>query len=378
MAGLTSEGFIPATLEEIQTRIKSQLETYNTGFDFSIESPDGQLVEIFSFEAAQLWEQLGLVYSSFDPRVADGQGLRNIGLLSGLPFGAATRSFATIGLVGTVGTLVPSGSQVSDADGNIFLTEFAATIPSNVGVVANVPGPIPITAGTLTTIVTPITGWASFTQAVDGTIGGAPQSVTSYRNTRNRAVMSPADSVSDALKGKLLRIGLEQVDIQNNDTISALPDGTPAGHIHITVAEATISDLDIATEILKYKSLGTPTFGTTTVAVDDSQGNSHDIKFTKAAAVAIYVTAEVTFLSDDFAGAVEAIEADLIEKINALIAGENVVWSRLFSSITPYGKAQVNTLEIGTAPAPTGMINIPITATQYANTEIANIIINVV
>jgi len=378
MVGLTDEGFTPDTLDAIQTRMKSQLDTYNPGFDFSLESPDGQLIEIFSFEVAQLWEQLGLTYNSFDLRVATGQGLRSVGLLSGLPFGAAERSSATIGLVGVAETLVPSGSQVSDADGNLFLTEFAAIIPANVGVVANDPGPIPVTAGTLTTIVTPVTGWTSFTQAVDGEIGTAPQTVASYRNTRNRAVMSPADSVSDALRGKLIRLGLEQVDIQNNDTINALPDGTPAGHIHVTIAEATVSDADIAAEILKYKSLGTPTFGTTTVAVDDTQGNSHDISFTKATSVQIYVTTEVTFLSDDFAGAVDSIEADLIETINALIAGEDVIWSRLFSSITPYGKAQVNTLFIGTSASPTGTSNISIAATEYASTISANIIITVV
>ena len=99
MAGLTSEGFTPLTLEEIQTRIKSRLENYNPGFDFSPESPDGQLVDIFSVELAQVWSELNTVYSSFDPMEAVGQGLLNIGLITGIPFGFATRSSASLDLI---------------------------------------------------------------------------------------------------------------------------------------------------------------------------------------------------------------------------------------------------------------------------------------
>ena len=122
MAGLTSEGFIALTYEEILSRIKSRLLVLNPNFDFTTEGVDGQLIEIFAFELGLVWSELDLVYNSFDPDQATGAGLSNLGLLTGSVRGAATRSEAFIDLVGTAGTLVPKGVIVTNAAGDEFLT----------------------------------------------------------------------------------------------------------------------------------------------------------------------------------------------------------------------------------------------------------------
>ncbi len=156
--GLTREGFTPETYTDIIGRISARLGAFSPGIDLSTESPDGQLVEIFSYELAQAWQELNLVYNSYNPDVASGAGLRNIGLITGLPYGAATRSQTLADLVGTTGTVVPRGAIVSDDDGNTFTTSFEAVIPANVQVVATVSGPINVDAGAITTIVSHITG----------------------------------------------------------------------------------------------------------------------------------------------------------------------------------------------------------------------------
>ena len=53
MSGLDITGFTAEKLLDIQTRIKGKLELFNPGFDFRPESPDGQLIDIMSFE---LWQ----------------------------------------------------------------------------------------------------------------------------------------------------------------------------------------------------------------------------------------------------------------------------------------------------------------------------------
>ena len=200
MAGLTDEGFVPATLSEIQTRIKGRLELLSPGFDFSPESPDGQNIEIFSYELWQLWQQLESIYSSGDPNTATGQGLRNIGFISGVLMSNADRSYATIGLVGTADTLVPAGSEVSDANGNIFVTELDAVIPSNVTAVAKLAGKTPVVAGTIINIDTPVVGWDSISHTVDGVLGSEAETEQHFRNIRNKSVMASSESVTDALK----------------------------------------------------------------------------------------------------------------------------------------------------------------------------------
>jgi uncharacterized phage protein gp47/JayE len=379
MTGLTTEGFEPETLESITARIEAKLETFSPGFDFGIESPDGQLISIFATEMAQAWAELDAVYHSYDPDRATGQALRNLGQITGIPYGVANASSAFIDLTGTAGTVVPIQSVVTDAAGNEFLTTIEAVIPSGVLVVALQDGAIPITAGTITTISTAVTGWTGVNQPADGTIGRVAQTESEYRNLRTRTVMRNYESTEDTMQGQLLELGIAQAKVLNNDTGAPLADGTPDQHIHVTVGEVTgITDVQIATTILKTKGLAVPTFGSTTQAIVDGQGLSHDVKFTKATAVPIFVDMNITFLDSDTAGAVESIKNAVADAINLLLAGDDVIWSRLFAYITPFARAQVNTLTIGKTLPGLAAANIVLTDTEYATCDIADINVVVV
>ena len=382
MAGLTREGFTPLIYQEIVERIGTRLEAFSSGIDLSSESIDGQLVEIFSFELSQVWSELNLVYNSNNPLQAQGDGLRNIGLITGLPYGAATRSQVPIELVGIAGTLVPRGTTVANVSGDEFTTTFDAIVPSTVTVVASVSGPFDVSANTVNVIVDAVAGLNSVDNSNAGRSGLSPQTDTQYRNLRNRTVLRNYNSVPDVIRARLAEnLNVGQVVVLNNDhPVDPLPDGTPAGHIHVTVGEidGAVTDEDIATIILATKSLGCPTFGSTTVSVNDSQGNPHDVSFSKAVAKNIHMNIEILFLEEEYAGAEEAIMADLIAHINSLVTNEDVVWSRLFGIITPYAKAQVNVLEIGTDGITYNPANIPVSASEYAATTESIINITVV
>lgn len=379
--GLTREGFFPETYEDIKTRISTRLEAFSAGIDLSIESPDGQLLEIISFELGQAWSELNLVYNSYNPDVAVGAGLRNIGMITGLPFGAATRSQATVDLIGVAGTIVPIGSIVSDVDGNQFTTSFNAIIPTSVQAIAKVSGPINVDENALVNIVSPVTGWTSITSQA-GRIGARAQTEVEYRNLRNRTVLRNFIAVEEVIRARLLEdLGIGQVAILNNDDPSiSLPDGTPPNTIHVTVGEidANITDEDIAQIILLTKGLGCPTFGSTSVVVNDDQGNPHTVNFSKAVPQPVFVDIEILFLDPDFAGAEEKIKNDLVAHINSLDADEDVIWSRLFGIITPYSKAQVNVLKLSPDGTTYTATNLVVGADEYAATTFGSINITVV
>ncbi len=139
-----------------------------------------------------------------------------------------------------------------------------------------------------------------------------------------------------------------------------------------------MSDADIAAVILATKGLGCPTYGSTTVTINDVQGNPHDVSFSKATAENVFMDIEILFLDDDYAGAEEAIRADLVAHVNSLVTDEDVVWSRLFGIITPYAKAQVNKLELSTDGITYTPANIVVTAAKYATTVTGQINIVVV
>jgi uncharacterized phage protein gp47/JayE len=344
MAGLTSEGFTPLTYEEISTNIQTRLENFNPGFDFSPESPDGQMIAIMSVLIAQCWSELNNVFLSYDPSVASGKALRNLGLISGISQEIATSSSANIDLIGVAGTQVAAGSLVADSDGNEFYTVSNATIPASVGVLSVLAGPLEVPAGSIDTVVSVVTGWDSVLQVVDGTTGSTAISETHFRNLRNRTVLRNYTGVVDTMQARLLELGIAQAAILNNtDTLVSLPDGTPPLTVHATVGEVGIvTDEEIAKTIMDTIGIGIPTYGTTTVPVLDNQGVVQNISFSKAVEVNIFINLNITFLDDDIGGAEESIKAALADEINNLLAGEDVIWSQMFGLITPYGNAQVN------------------------------------
>lgn len=377
MAGLTRSGFVPETYEAIKSRIEGKLEVFNTGFDFSPESPDGQLIGIMSYELFQCWSQLNNVYNSYNPSSATGAALRNIGLLSGLPYGAASRSTAVCEVTGTTGTVIPAGTIVLDAVGNEFFVAFETTIPSNIQVVSKVAGPIPVPSGTIIAIQTPLAGWDTVTQSTDGVIGKAAQTEQEYRNDRNKTVMRNYTSTEETMQARLVELGLPQSKVFNNDTGGVI-DSVPANTIHVTIGElGNVDPADVAKIILETKPMACPTYGNTTVTVTDIMGVSHDINFSVANEVPVEVILDVTFLDPNDAGATLSITDALVEQINSLRTGEDVVWSRLFSFITPYAKAQINSLTIGKVGDVQAATNIAINEDEYASLLASDITITV-
>ena len=373
-AGLTREGFTPLTYDELVSRIIARLEAYNPGFDSSDELPDGQQIKIFAFELALAWKEIHKVHYSYNPLVADGDGLKNLGLITGMPYGIATRSQADIQLVGTTGTPVVKGSIVTDSAGNEFATQFDAIIPATVKVIAKLSGAVAMPASTLTTIKSTTPGWTSITQTAEGRTGAEAQSEEAYRNIRNKTVLRNFKSVPSIVEARLAELGIEQSTVYNNDTAAVAADGTPVGAVHVTVGDTgTITDEDIARTILLTVGLGTQTYGATTVNVDDSQGITHAVNFDKAAGVNLEVNIDLTYLSGDNAGAEEAIKAGIMLEVNGLLSGGDVIWSRLFGLITPYGRAQVNTLTVGLAAGTPAAANYSITDAQFAVLTLDNI-----
>lgn len=379
MPGLTSGGFVPETYDEIKSRIEGKLESINPGFDFSPESPDGQLIGIMTYEIFQAWAELNSVYNSYNPQIATGAALKNLGLITGLIYGAATKSSATCETQGTNGTIIPAGSLLTDADGNEFYTSFETAIPSNLQVVAVIAGVIPVGIATVVNIKTPVSGWTGVTQTQAGIEGVAAQTEQQYRNTRQRTVMRNYTSVPSVLQARLVGLGVEQANVVNNTSSTVtLPDGTPPNTIHVTVGElGAVSREDVARTIIKANAMGCPTFGNTSETIEDNQGVSQQIFFSVADAVQIKVVVDVTYLSENTAGANQGIIDSLFEHINSLISGEDVVWSRLYGYITPFAKAQVNTLTVGIVAGSQGTTNVAIGDDEFANIIEAEIVLTV-
>lgn len=132
--GLSSAGFKQKRLADIIQSMNSRIAD-QLGVQISTESNSvfGQLIGVFSYEIADLWEQAAQVYGAMYPHTASGVSLDNASALAGITPISAEKTTVVCTCYGTDGTSVPYGAQISSAsNSNIVFqcTDSAAVISS--------------------------------------------------------------------------------------------------------------------------------------------------------------------------------------------------------------------------------------------------------
>lgn len=128
--GLTTEGFVSPTFEDLRDSVNTDLRNrFGASIDLSDGSILGQIVAIVCERFALLWELGEQIYSSQDVDKAVGAALDALCLLTGTFRPAAAYSTVNLTLTGTPTTLVPSGSKAkTTSTSKEFQTTAAATI----------------------------------------------------------------------------------------------------------------------------------------------------------------------------------------------------------------------------------------------------------
>jgi uncharacterized phage protein gp47/JayE len=127
--GITPNGFSIKRLPNIVDDINAQLKDKFGQIDTSPESVTGQFVGIVSQLYTDLWEQMGVIYSSQHPSEAAKIQLDYIGEFNGLTRLPAISSKVEVGCNGSIGTIVSIGTQAKSAmTGDFFQVITIGTI----------------------------------------------------------------------------------------------------------------------------------------------------------------------------------------------------------------------------------------------------------
>lgn len=180
MAGLTDQGFVPKTYEELLTEMRARAVTLFQ--DLLTESGDivdtsastilGRLINLDIAGDSDLWQVAQQVYSAFDPNSATGIALDNLVAYGGLIRGEQTFSTAQALFTGDVGTLIDAGLTVrGTTTGEDFTVRASVTInatgSSGIGVQATTVADS--TLYTITYIGATTTNTISYTSGVGAT-----------------------------------------------------------------------------------------------------------------------------------------------------------------------------------------------------------------
>lgn len=242
-------------------------------------------------------------------------------------------------------------------------------------VVAINSGVIEQPANTIDTILTLMLGWDSVINPIAATPGEERETDEELRLRFRNGKFDRATNTLDAIYSALINLdNVSEVTIYENDTSVVDGNGVPA-HSFLPIVSGGLST-DIANAIWDNKPVGILSYGNTTVSIKDIQGFAHDVSFSRADPVVIYISMNITTDVNFPVNGNDAIKSALIDYFAANFGtGDDVIYSRLYTPINSIPGHQVETLTIGTSPSPVGVSNVVIAFDEIASLNTANIII---
>lgn len=379
--GLTPTGFVPMTQQDIQESIAARLRGV-WGAQIKTEAPSslGVLIGVFSEALASAWDQAHQAYLANDPDSADGAALDRLAGITGTIRKAATKTQVTLTLTGTPATVVPAGSIVTvTGTADRFVTLADATIGGGgtitVAAEAQVAGIIPAYAGTITTINTPVSGWASVTNAADHSVlGTAIETDSELRVRRELELRAAGNSTLVAIKRALTDLtGVVYALVLENDTDATDANGIPPHSIEV-ILRRTVAATDalVAAAIQASKAAGIETHGDTTVTVEDLAGVEHEIKFTDATLVSPTLVIALS-VTEKFAEAsatnIAAVKQAISDLSQTLPVGYDLVRNQVIKTCF----AVEGVIDVTTCTINGSATNLTVDYDEYVNVSTSNI-----
>ncbi len=442
--GLSSTGFRAKTtsevLAELQDAVKAKL---GAGVNVQSDSILGVLLAVFADRYSELWEAAQALYASLDSDQAGGAALDALCALTGTTRKAATKSTVTLSATGTPATVLASGriASVAGAPTSRFVTTADATIvaatawapttgyavgdvrtnsskiyrcitagtsagaggPTGTGTditdgtvhwrylgdgtgyitvaaEAENAGPVIGNAYTVTTIVTPVSGWNHVTNILDAAVGANEETDAALRARRVVELSAIGAATVNSIQAALVKLsGVSDAVVFENNTDVVDGSGRPAHSVHAVIEQGTVTAAVVAAALLELVAYGIATHGGQSLAVNDSKGNAHTMKWDWATLVDIHVRVDVNVIAADFPsdGATQ-IKNAIVAYGDALPIGRDVVAEKIRSLVWAIpGVHDLTNFKIDIVTPPVASGNVTISPTQVADFDTSRITVNV-
>lgn len=390
MSGLTDTGMEIPTIDDIVAAVSAAARAaIDPALDTGPTSVVGQLIGIQAERERSVWLAVRDVWQAFAPSGASGQSLTQLALLTGTVRRSATKSQVTATVNLNAGVTLPAGSRARvgvDVDA-IFETVADVTnpggSPANVSVVmtAVTAGATRANSGTLNTIVTPVSGWNSVTNALDADVGFADENDTALRARREAELRVQGSGNLDAIVADVDALdGVLDARGTENDTDFAA-DGLDPHVFRIVVWDGNppeAVDDQIAQAIWDSKPVGIPSVGVEFGTAIDANGDPRVVNFARATELPVYLDLDIETDPETFpADGSDQIKAALVDYADAHWSiGEDVILSALYGPVfSVSGVRRVGAIRAGLAPAPVGTSDLSTDADEIARADTSRIVL---
>ena len=301
-------GLHTETLQEIIDDITAKLQAiYGADINVEANSPDGQMINIFSQAKIDLLDAIVSTYNSFSPEVAIGTVLDQRCAINGVIRNGATYTRTNITIVtdriltlNGLDTAPNNPFTVQDASGNLFylLETVALASGSNVKEFrAAVAGRIETTIGTITTINTVTLGVTSVNNPDSATYTGVNEETDAELRIRRQASVSMrSEGFLTGLTGSLKNItGVIDAEVYENITDATDVNGVPP-HSMWAIVDGGVN-ADIADVIYLKRNAGCGMSGSSSVDIVQVNGTVFTVLFDRPTYEDLYI--DVTIQSID-------------------------------------------------------------------------------
>lgn len=300
---LTNSGAVIPDTADILTGVQNEYrDAFGADLVVDPATPQGVLITAETIAREAVVANNAALANQINPNIAGGIFLDAIWALTGGQRQAATRSTVAATLTGVQGAIIPAGVRASTGiGGDEFELISAVVIPAGGSVTGNFQsvefGEIAAPVGALDTIVTPVLGWETITNAAGATLGTNEQSDISSRRQRRNTLALQGVALAEAITSALYAVhGVKSLSFRENvasttqtiDGVSMIPHS-----IYACVDGGT--DADIAAALLENKSLGAGYNGGLTIpVVEPVSGQTYDVKFSRPDEINILIRATVS------------------------------------------------------------------------------------
>jgi uncharacterized phage protein gp47/JayE len=386
MGAYSSSGYTRKRIADWDADLKALYRSiFGENIDLSSDTQDGQLIGALAETLSNQDATNELLSGIINPNTVEGNWQSTLVRLNGITRLGAASSTVNLTFTGTNGIIIPAGTIVEEiTNGEKFATNQPAEIlggTATVAATAQNTGAIIALSGTITEMVSQISGVDSVTNANDATLGRDEESDGDLRLRRFRSVALASSALTDSIRAAVADIdGVTNIRVYENKTNATNADGIDPHSVAVVVVGG--DDTEIAQTILENMSLG-GTYGSTTETVEDNQGNEIDINFSRPTDVDIHIEMDIRKFSTFPGDGEDQIKAAIIEYMEnnpdtKLSIGEDVVYSALFCPIMSVGGLSVTDLTIGTSASPTDKDDIAIAFDEIAEFDTSRITINTV
>ena len=337
MSYLTPQGLRVPRENEILERIRAEYESaIGQSVDWSRDTFEGAFSVALARVEADTLESLQDLWDMFDPEAAQGIALDVQAALAGTSRTPASFSVVDLDLDGDPGTFVPAGSVVEATGGRRWITQEDVTLPGSSVAQADETGPIPAAAGTITQIVTPITGWDTVTNPAAATTGANRQSDEELRAAVRLARQRSTGSSFGGIEEQVRRLPFitNSLVVHNPSSAPAVVQGVPLPPHSYQVVVFPDTLTAEQEELLADRIFGIGPIGIESVGSESRFRAGWPVRWQYASPLSVDVAVVVT-VKDGFgsAGVLLDVESAISRLLARLAVGENVRILALFGAI---------------------------------------------